>query len=427
MPVRSTSVLVWLVLSLAQSLAAQLTPEQKSANLASFELVWSTVRDRHPDPRLNGLNWQAVHDATRPHIEKAETMDAVRGALRAMLGKLNTSHYAIIPGDLYQSLDVTSDIETSDASSGIKPVLIDGKAVVESVEPDSPAARAGIRPGMTLESIDGATVTPMLRLAEELKDREAQRIVARAVRRKLDAGARGEPLRLDVLDENGVSKHIDLARAEPAGKMVTFGNLPPTRLVFESRLLPGGAGYIRFNEFLDPVSLMPQFEAAVKEFRQTPGIVLDLRGNPGGIGIMAMGIAGFFIDKKGQKLGEMKMRETTLKFIVFPRAETYQGKLAILLDAGSASTTEILAQGLQDLKRARVFGSRSAGAALPSDIIRLPNGDGFQFAQASYTSVNGRVLEGAGVIPDVEVPETRQALLEGHDPVIEAAETWIKK
>ena len=72
---------------------------------------------------------------------------------------------------------------------------------------------------------------------------------------------------------------------------------------------------------------------------------------------MAMGIAGFFIDKEGQKLGDMKMRETTLKFVIFPRPETYRGKLAILVDGGSASTTEILAQGLQDLQRARVFGT----------------------------------------------------------------------
>ena len=75
----------------------------------------------------------------------------------------------------------------------------------------------------------------------------------------------------------------------------------------------------------------------------------------------------------------MKMRETTLKFVIFPRPETYPGPLAILVDAGSASTSEILAGGLQDLKRARIFGDRTAGAALPSDIIRFPNGDGFQY------------------------------------------------
>jgi carboxyl-terminal processing protease len=170
---------------------------------------------------------------------------------------------------------------------------------------------------------------------------------------------------------------------------------------------------------------MPKFEAALKSFAKAPGIILDLRGNPGGIGVMAMGIAGFFIDKSGQKLGEMKMRQTTLQFVIFPRPETYAGKLAILVDEGSASTTEILAGGLQDLGRARIFGTRSMGAALPSDIIRLPNGDGFQYAQASYTSVNGKILEGNGVTPDVPVHQTRESVLADHDLVIEAADSWI--
>ena len=138
-----------------------------------------------------------------------------------------------------------------------------------------------------------------------------------------------------------------------------------------------------------------------------------------------MGIAGFFVNKDNQKLGEMKMREATLKFVIFPRPETYNGPLAILVDAGSASTTEILAQGLQDLNRARIFGTRTAGAALPSDIVRLPNGDGFQFAQASYTSEKGKVLEGAGVTPDVEIHQTQEALAAGHDLVLDAAEAWI--
>ena len=210
--------------------------------------------------------------------------------------------------------------------------------------------------------------------------------------------------------------------ASSEGIAVQFGNLPESRLVFESRMLASGAGYIRFNEFLDPVSVMPKFEAAMKEFAKAPGVILDLRGNPGGIGIMAMGIAGFFVGESGQQLGVMKMRDTTLKFAIFPRPDVYRGKLAILLDAGSASTTEILAQGLQDLKRARIFGTRSAGAALPSDIIRLPNGDGFQYPTASFTSTGGRVLEGNGVTPDVEVEAGA-----GPDAAIDAAAAWIAR
>jgi C-terminal processing protease CtpA/Prc len=311
-------------LLLAGTLAADLTPVQKAENIESFELLWRTVRDQHPDPKLNGLNWQQIHDTIRPQIENATSMDEVRDLLRGMVARLDASHYSVIPSERYDK-----------AIPGTVPV------------PDGP------------------------------------------------------------------------------GALVHFGNLPDTRLYFESRTLSGGAGYIRFNEFLDPATIMPKFEAAMKGFAKAPGVILDLRGNPGGIGIMAMGIAGFFIDKPGQKLGEMKMRQTTLQFVIFPRPETYPGPLAILVDQGSASTTEILAGGLQDLKRARIFGTRTAGAALPSDIIRLPNGDGFQYPQASYTSVNGKILEGNGVTPDVVVHQIAQDVQTDNDPVIEAARNWI--
>lgn len=406
----------------AQVTPAQLTPKQKADNLQSFEIVWSTVRDRHPDPKLNGLDWQAIHDSTRPLIEKAQSMTEARRILIEMLGKLQSSHYAIIPSDLYNQIDTPA---APASASGITSTIIGDKALVKSVDPDSPAALAGLRPGMVLDSIDGAKVDPTVRALENPKDPESQRIVEQSVARKLEARA-GQPIALDVLDEKGQPKHIEVAPTQPKGELVRFGNLPEMRVYFESRALADGAGYIHFNEFLDPASIMPKFEAALKGFAKAPGIILDLRDNPGGIGIMAMGIAGFFIDKDGQKLGEMKMRDATLKFVIFPRPRTYSGPLAILIDEGSASTSEILAGGLQDLGRARIFGVRSAGAALPSDIVRLPNGDGFQYAQASYTSVSGNVLEGAGVTPDTVVEQTREALLAGRDPVIEAADAWIR-
>ena len=310
-------------MALVCRLPAQLTAEEKAKNVESFETVWQTIRDQNPDPKLNGLDWQAIHDATRPLVERAQSADEFRQVIGGMLAKLAASHHAIIPADRYQP------------------------------SPQDP---------------------------------------------------------MPVADE------------PDAGTLVRFGNLPEMRVIFESRTLPGGAGYIRFNEFLDPAAIMPKIQAAVKSFAKAPGIILDLRGNPGGIGIMAMGVAGFFIDKDGLKLGEMKTRTTTLNFVIFPRPEVYSGPLAILLDRYSASTTEILAGGLQDLGRARIFGTRSAGAALPSDIIRLPNGDGFQYARASYTSVSGKTLEGNGVTPDVVVEESADR---EHDPVIEAADRWI--
>ncbi|MCU0246751.1 MAG: S41 family peptidase [Bryobacter sp.] len=170
---------------------------------------------------------------------------------------------------------------------------------------------------------------------------------------------------------------------------------------------------------------MPQFEKAVKECLRCDGFIIDLRGNPGGLGAMAMGMAGFFVEEQGKQLGVMTQREMSLNFIVTPRAETYSGPLAILVDGGSGSTAEIFVGGMQDLGRAKVFGTATMGAALPSMFTRLPNGDGFQYAVADYVSQSGRRLEGGGVLPDVATPLTRKALLEGKDPALDAALNWI--
>jgi carboxyl-terminal processing protease len=132
------------------------------------------------------------------------------------------------------------------------------------------------------------------------------------------------------------------------------------------------------------------------------------------------------VSRRGRRLGTLKARTYTFDFEINPRADTFEGPLAVLVDGGSASTAEIFAAGLQDLGRARVFGTKTAGAALPSTIIRLPNGDGLQYAEATYTSRNGLVLEGAGVTPDVLVKHTRESLLAGKDAALDAAVDWIK-
>jgi len=139
-----------------------------------------------------------------------------------------------------------------------------------------------------------------------------------------------------------------------------------------------------------------------------------------------MGMAGWFIDKPDQRLGTMYTRQAPVKFIVNPRPPVYSGALAILVDGSSASTSEVFAGGMKDLGRARIFGTRTAGAALPSAIDQLPNGDALQHAMADYISEGGQTLEGVGVIPDVEVRLTREALLSGHDPVLDAAIEWIR-
>lgn len=141
---------------------------------------------------------------------------------------------------------------------------------------------------------------------------------------------------------------------------------------------------------------------------------------------MAAGVAGMLCNQQ-TSLGTMKMRSGHLNLAVFPQSNPYTGIVVVLIDAHTGSTAEIFTAGLQELGRAIVVGERSAGAALPSLFERLPTGALFQYAIADFQTPKGVLIEGRGVIPDIEVRLTRRALLEGRDPQLEAALSEIAR
>src|SRR5262249_13095702 len=127
-------------------------------------------------------------------------------------------------------------------------------------------------------------------------------MLARAINGRLTAEDGGK-VRVQFLDAQDKTVDLEIPEGAPRGNRSKFGLLPTQYVWIESRKLDGNIGYIAFNMFLDPARLMPAFEEAVKNFRECDGVIIDIRGNPGGIGIMAMGLAGWFIDAEGQRLG----------------------------------------------------------------------------------------------------------------------------
>ncbi len=392
--------------------AAQAPPEQKQANLASFEFVWTTIRDQHWDKNPGGLDWQAIGAEFRPRVEQAATGEAAREILREMLGRLKQTHFAIFPAPVYQDLAAATG---GDGWPGFEVRVVDGRVLV--------TGGSAVPLGWQVLNVEGTDLRALVAALQKdpaIHELQLERALAARF-----SGPVGAARRITFADGSDQPQTRELKLEPPRGELAGFGNLPPQHVWLESKKL-GETGYIRFNFFLDLVRVMQSFGEAVEACAHCGGIVIDLRGNVGGIGAMAMGMAGWFVDKPGQRLGTMTMRNATLNFFINPRAGAYNGPLAILVDGSSASTAEIFAGGLRDLGRARVFGTRSAGAALPSIFTRLPNGDGFQYAVANYVSVSGETLEAKGVTPDVEVKLTRETLLAGQDAVLDAALAWIR-
>jgi carboxyl-terminal processing protease len=409
----------------ASGLAADLAPAERQLNIDSFEYVWKTVQDKHWDPKLNGLDWKAVHDELLPRIQNAGDGEQARTAMNEMLGRLKQTHFEVFPSSLYDEMHGGGKGE---GSPGLDVRAIGGRALVTRVMAASPGERAGVKPGWEILRIEGE---PVERGMKEIARRfqgstEAGMMQAQAILRRLD-GEIGKTVAVEFLDGHGAKQTLELDRREPPGAVARFGNLPPLHVEIEAGKAAPRVGYLRFNLFLDPETLIAKTRQAVEDCRGCDGFVIDLRGNPGGLGGLAMGLAGWFQDRSGLRLGEMFTRTSNLQFVIFPRPEPFRGPLGVLVDDCSASTSEVFAGGLQDLKRARIFGVRTAGAALPSLFERLPNGDGFQYAVANYISAGGKPLEGNGVMPDDIVPLSRAALLAGRDPILDAAVNWIDK
>src|ERR1017187_5345837 len=166
-----------LVLAIAGAIAAAgqtVTPAQRGANIEAFEKVWATVRDKHWDPKLGGLDWQAVHDELRPKMEAAKTADEARDILNDMLGRLKQTHFGVFPGSVYHDLDASLDKPEKDsveATPGIDLRVMEGHAIVTDVEVGSPAAAKGVRRGWEILRIGAAEIPPVVkRIHEEFKD-----------------------------------------------------------------------------------------------------------------------------------------------------------------------------------------------------------------------------------------------------------------
>jgi carboxyl-terminal processing protease len=413
-------------------------PIDRDLALATFDSAWGRIARVHYDSSFNGVDWGAVRDELRPKVAAVATTAELRSLISDMLERLGESHYGLIPQE------VSSALETPDQTAsggdpgdlGMEARLVDGRVVVSHVDADGPASGAGIRAGWVVETVDGRSMAEALERLAALPANE-QRIAVTgftyAVNSML-AGTEGDTAALDLRDAADRTVLATPVRRQRPGEPVRFGNLPTffTEFEHERVALQGGGcvGVIRFSVWMLPVA--SAFDRAMGDVRDCEGVVIDVRGNPGGVAGMVMGIAGHFFDTP-TALGILRQRGQELKLVANPRrvdtagrpVEPFRGRLAVLTDEASVSTSEIFAAGLQTQGRARLFGDTTAGQALPAVASRLPNGDVLMYVIADLTGPDGRRIEGSGVAPDQVVPLTRAGLLAGRDAVLDAALQWI--
>lgn len=400
---------------------------QLSNGAATFDSAWTIIARSHWDTTYNGVKWTAVRDSLRPKAAAAKDIHELRSVLTQMLATLGQSHFSILPGE---SNPESAGTPSRDQSGNIGATIrdVDGTMLVTAVRSGGPAERAGLRPGFAIQAVDGCAIAARPALPDA---RRAKLTHWSATMTQL-RGPVGDSARVRVRDADGVVRTVAVNREIEPGIPTKIGNLPSitAKLDTTTRVMGGRTiGVIRFNIWMPTLS--EALGDAVNSFRGADAIVIDIRGNFGGIAMMAPGVAGHFVDTS-LTLGTMILRGAVQNYVINPqrvnsankRVTPFAGPVAIVVDELSISTSEIFAAGMQAFGRARIFGAQSAGQALPSVAEQLPNGDILYHAIANFLSPTGKPVEGAGVVPDVAVPVTRAALLKGRDPAFDAAMSW---
>lgn len=414
-------------------------------HLTTFDQVWRIIHETHYDTNFNGVDWLLVHERLRPEAAAAASNEELRFVLERMLRGFGQSHMGIIPAPAAASV-MASRVGDGKAGTegfrgrvgtlGMEVRVLRDQVVVFRLEKDGPAERSGIRPGWVLRKVDGTGIEERLdRLPDQL-DRSRRQFLAWRMVNDLLSGPVGTKAGLEFSIGWGRVEKREVERSEETGEWVKFGLLPGfhARLDSDEVGTERGAkvGVIRFNIWMLPIAA--RFDDAIDRFRGADGLIIDLRGNMGGLAGMLTGISGHFFEER-VSLGTMKMRENELHFFANPRkvnskgmrVAPYTGPVAILIDELSLSLAEVFAGGMQAVGRARVFGARSGGQTLPAVWDRLPNGDVLYHVVADFITPSGDRLEGRGVDPDVICRLKRRDLLEGRDAAMEAAIRWIER
>lgn len=424
----SVSLALALALACVVSVKAQSPARASSNSLSSkervelFEQVWKTIDEKYYDPSFNGVDWKSVRERYRPRLDAAAGDEEFYDLLNQMAGELRDAHTRV-----RSPLQNRNRKNQQATSAGVLLFEVEGSSVVFDVTPDSDAARAGVTAGMVVRTIDGRAVEDALASARrEVGTSSSERAARLLSYLRLVAGEPGSALRLGLTRADGSPLEVELTRR-------TVSAAPQ----LNARVLPSGNVYVRFNRFRSPVA--KQLKEALVKFKDAPGLILDLRSNGGGDAREGLKVAGYFFDEKIQVARVVtrtgKPPSALFGLVSLPKefqagekgGRIYSRPVVILVNEGTGSTSELIANALQEHGRAYVIGAQSCGCVLGVlDHRELKGGGDLAISEIGFVTPDGRRLEGEGVKPNKSVVVTLRDLQAGRDAALEAADEYLK-
>ncbi len=428
-----------------------MTTEQK-LRWDSFVKVWETLNNNYFDQTFNGLDWNKVRSDYRLKVIAVKTDAEFHRMMQEMINLLNRSHFAIVPPEVYREIERARatakerekvrregrivDGEDPDSipeegslideskfkfGTGIELRLIKGQFVISRVETNSAAEYAGVRAGYVLDQINGISLSDMVgrTLIYYSYIRNIERYIPQQIVEWFLNGEKDSYVTISCLDADDKPVQFKIRREKLLGQRISIGaNYPEQFLRFESKSLSEDVGYIRFNLFALPI--IEKYCSALSDFKDKKAIVIDLRGNIGGIIGIIYALSGMLTDAS-LDMGTSIYKVGTEKLTAKSKVKNFKGRIVFLVDNQTISAAEIFSAGIQENNRALVVGETTAGEALPSVTIQLPTGAVFSYPIANFKTKKGNFLEGSGVKPDFIVGLDRKALLNGTDSQLEKA------
>lgn len=365
------------------------TEESRQAHQL-YDEAWTMIHQEYVDGSFNGQDW----NRWRQHFNgRLQDLDDAYVAIGTMVASLNDEYTRFLrPREMKEQ---TINIDSRLYGVGIQISMRDNKLVVMTTIEDTPAERAGLMPKDLITHIDGHETAGMS--VEEAADR---------IR-----GPRNTYVTLSIRrgEQNLVRK---IQRDEIKLKSVF------TKEVSDPRI-----GYIRMSSFISE-NMLNEMDAIVQQMRGKQALILDVRGNYGGLFTNAVEIADMFLDQGD--IVSIVNRAKDKRLYQAHSGSVTRRPLVVLIDGGSASASEILAGALKDNKRAYLIGERTFGKGLVQKINTLSNGTGMNITISKYFTPNGVDINKKGIEPDDEVVMTEADFHAQRDPQLTRAIAYLQ-
>ncbi|MBR1908095.1 S41 family peptidase [bacterium] len=357
-------------------------------------LTWREIKDAYYDSSMNNQRWVRWKEHYRGKIR---TDEDAKVAIATMLESLNDPYSNFMSKEEFAEQNI--DIDSKVTGIGVNIASIDGKIYILGVVDGSPAQTAQLKIGDIILKVNGVDMSG-----------KAISEVASAVRGPVNSFVEIVILR----DNNKIIKK--LKRKEIKVKTVK------SLIDKDDKDL----GYIQITTFIGS-STAKEFVEALEKTKNTKGLIIDLRGNPGGLLPNAVFISNMFIEG-GNEIVSIIGRNGYRNRIKAQNTQINIKKpVVVLVDGGSASASEILSGALKDYNKAKILGTRTYGKGMVQQIVPLPNGTGINLTIAKYLTPKGIDINKKGIEPDIKVELTIDDMKSNNDRQLLAAKNELRK